>query len=82
MATTTKTNPVSEFTEKATANGKKAGAAYLDSYEKTVLKLADTYEQAAVASKVDWIESIGSAQAGFAREVTKAYTAAARELTV
>jgi hypothetical protein len=82
MATTTKADPVSDFTEKAAANGKKAGAAYLDSYEKIVLKLANSYEQAAVATKIDWVESIASAQAGYAREVTKAYTAAARELTV
>ena len=84
MATTTsaKSNPVTEFTEKATANGKKASAVYLDSYEKAVLKLADSYEKAAGATKVDWIETLASAQAGFTREVTKAYTAAARELTV
>jgi len=77
MATTTKTNPVSELTE----NGKKAGAAYLDSYEKAVLKLTDSYEKAAGATKVDWIETLASAQAGFTREVTKAYTAAARDLS-
>ena len=82
MATTTQTkaNPVSDFTEKATANGKKANAAYLDSFEKTVLTLADSYEKAAAATKVDWIETIASAQAGFTREVTKAYTAAARDV--
>jgi hypothetical protein len=82
MATTTQTkaNPVSDFTEKATANGKKANAAYLDSFEKTVLTLADSYEKAAAATKVDWIETIVAAQAGFTREVTKAYTAAARDV--
>ena len=80
MATQTKATPVSDFTEKATANGKKAGAAYLDSYEKAVLTLADTYEKAAGATKIDWIETVASAQAGFTREVTKAYTAAARDL--
>jgi hypothetical protein len=80
MATQTKATPVSDFTEKATANGKKAGAAYLDSYEKAVLTLADTYEKAAGATKIDWIETLASAQAGFTREVTKAYTAAARDL--
>jgi hypothetical protein len=80
MATSqTKASPVTDFTEKATANGKKAGAAYLDSYEKAVLTLADTYEKAASATKVDWIETLASTQAGFAREVTKAYTAAARD---
>jgi hypothetical protein len=79
MATETKTSPVTDFTEKATANGKKAGAAYLESYEKAVLTLADSYERAASATKVDWIETLASAQAGFAREVTKAYTGAYRD---
>src|SRR4051794_32341638 len=81
MATTQKkANPVSDFTEKAATNGKKASAAYLDSYEKTVLTLADSYEKAAASTKVDWLETVASAQAGFAREVTKAYTAAARDV--
>lgn len=80
MATQTKTNPVTDFNEKAVENGKKAGAVYLDSYEKAVLTLADSYEKAAGATKVDWIETVASAQAGFARDVTKAYTAATREL--
>jgi hypothetical protein len=82
MATQTqsKTNPVGEFSEKAVENGRKAGSAYLDSYEKVVLTLADSYERAAGATKVDWIETVASAQAGFAREVTKAYASAAREL--
>ena len=70
MATQTKTNPVTEsveaaaervaeLNEKAVANGKKAGAAYLTSYEKAVLSLADTYEKAAGATKVDWLASVG-----------------------
>ena len=53
MATQTKTDPitesvetaaerVAELNEKAVANGKKAGAAYLSSYEKAVLSLADS----------------------------------------
>ena len=55
MATTqTKTDPietatarVAEFNEKAVENGKTAGAAYLDSYEKAVAQIADGYEKAA-----------------------------------
>ena len=63
MATQTKTDPitesvetaaqrVAELNEKAVANGKKAGAAYVSTYEKTVLSLADSYEKAAGATKV------------------------------
>ena len=85
MATQTKDNPViesvetaaervAELNEKAVANGKKAGTAYLNSYEKAVLSFADSYE------KVEWLAGVATAQADFAREVTKAYAGAARDL--
>jgi hypothetical protein len=91
MATTQKTNPitenienaaerVAELNEKALENGKKAGAAYLDSYEKAVVQFADGYEKAAQATRIDWVSTVAATQADFAREVTKAYTSAAREL--
>ena len=73
-------NPVTDFNERAVANGRKAGAAYLDSYEKAVLSFADSYEKAAESTKVDWLSTIASAQGGFTRDVTKAYASAAREL--
>ena len=79
MATQTKTNPVTEsidaaaervaeLNEKAVANGKKAGAAVLDTYEKAVVSFTDSYEKAAGATKVDWIASTATAQADFTRE--------------
>ena len=91
MATQTKTDPitesvetaaerVAELNEKAVANGKKAGAAYLSTYEKAVLSLADSYEKTAGATKVEWLASVATAQADFTRDVTKAYSSAAREL--
>jgi hypothetical protein len=74
------TERLTELNEKAAANSRKAGAAYLSSYENAVLSLADSYEKAAGASRVEWVGTVASAQADFAREITKAYTAAAREL--
>jgi hypothetical protein len=90
-ATQTKTNPVTESLEgaaervlelndKAVENGKKASAAYLTSYEKAVLQIADGYEKVAGASNIEWVATLASTQADFTREVTKAYTRAAREL--
>jgi hypothetical protein len=90
MPTQTKTDPVTEsvetaaervaeLNEKAVVNGKKAGAAYLSSYEKAVVSLADSYEKAAAATKVEWIANLATAQADVSREVTKAYTSAARD---
>ena len=66
MATQTKPSPVTEsidaaaervaeLNEKAVANGKKAGAAILDTYEKAVVSFTESYEKAAGATKVDWI---------------------------
>lgn len=90
MATQTKSNPITdsvetaaeravELNEKAVANGKKAGAAYLSSYEKAVLSAADSYEKAAGATKLEWLATVATTQADFAREITKAYTTAARD---
>jgi hypothetical protein len=70
---------VTELQEKAVADGKKAGEAYLSSYEKLVLSLADSYEQAAGATKVGWVADIAAAQAELTRGLTKAYASAARE---
>jgi hypothetical protein len=80
MAAETKSNPVADFNERAVANGRKAGVAYLESYEKAVVSAADAYEKAAATTNLDWVTTLAAAQAGFTREVTKAYTSAAREL--
>ena len=71
---------VTELNEQAVANGRKAGAAYLASYEKAVVSIADSYERAAGATKVDWVSDVATVQADFAREVTKAYTTAVRDI--
>ncbi len=62
MATQTKSDPietatekVAEFNDKAAENGRKASAAYLDSYEKAVVQFADGYEKAATATKIEWL---------------------------
>jgi hypothetical protein len=91
MATQDKSNPVTdtvetaterlaELNEKAVSNSRKASTAYLTSYENVVVSLADSYEKAAGASRVEWLSSVAAAQADFTRELTKAYTAAARDL--
>ena len=70
---------VTEVQEKAVADGRKAGEAYVSLYEKVVLWLADSYEKAARATKVGWVADIASAQADLTRGLTKAYASAARE---
>ena len=71
---------VMDLHEKSVASSKKASEAYLSSYEKAVVALADTYEKATGATKIDWVVSIGSLQAGATREFARAYTSTVREL--
>ena len=63
MATQTKSSPVTEsidaatervveLNEKAVANGNKASAAVLDTYEKAVISFTESYEKAAGITKV------------------------------
>ena len=91
-ATQTKTTPppteaienaterVAEFNEKAPENGKKAGAAYLDSYEKAVASSPTATRRPPARPRSSGCSTVAATQADFAREVTKAYTSAAREL--
>jgi hypothetical protein len=88
---TTSSNPVAEtveaavdrateLNEKVLETSRKLRGAAVDSYETSVLAVLDSYEKAASKSKVDWVPTVVSAQAGFSRELTKAYASAAREL--
>ena len=89
--TTQKSDPITESAEavaervadlhqKSVAQSKKASEAYLSSYEKAVVALADTYEKATGASKIEWVASIGSLQANASREFARAYASSVREL--
>jgi hypothetical protein len=91
MPTQTKSNPITDgiesatervnaLSEKAVENGKKTSSVFLDSYEKTVVALADSYVKAARSTNVEWIANVADAQADFAREAAKSYTSAARTL--
>ena len=90
MATSTqsKTTPsldglferTSDAQEQLVAAARKAGNAYLDSYEKAVdraieleLRLVDTTRQ-------EWLKSIVAAQTDFAREISQTYANTARTL--
>jgi hypothetical protein len=69
-----------EVNERLVERGKKVREAAVDSYETSVLALLDSYEKAASKSKIDWVPTVAAAQAGFTRELTKAYASAARDL--
>jgi hypothetical protein len=71
---------VGELNEKTLDKGRKASIAYLDTYEKTVVSLADSYEKAFGATGIDWLTSVAATQAKATCDVTKAYTTIAREV--
>ena len=87
MATTqTKSNPTVEgLFEQTTqaqeqwgAAARKAGNAYLDSYEKAVDRAIDLELRVVEGTRQDWLKSIAEAQTDFARELTHTYTSTAR----
>jgi len=71
---------IRDLNERIIEQGRKAGLTYLDSYESTLNRLADFEEKVGQAGQIDWITELANAQAAFIRDVTAAYTRAAREL--
>jgi hypothetical protein len=74
------TKRIRDLNERIIEQGRKAGLAYLDSYESTLKRLADFEETVGQASQIEWITELANAQAAFIRDVTAAYTRAAREM--
>jgi hypothetical protein len=69
-----------EAQEQFAAAARKAGKAYLDSYEKVVDRAIELELKLAATTQQDWIKSIAETQADFARELTSTYTSTARTL--
>jgi hypothetical protein len=60
--------------------GKGAGEGALSSYEKALKMIANTLERGPGSSDVEWISNLATAQAKFIRDVTNAWTTAARDM--
>ncbi|MEA2428036.1 MAG: hypothetical protein QOF37_1664 [Thermoleophilaceae bacterium] len=71
---------IRDLNERILESSKKAGNTYLDIYEKTLNSIADYQEKAGEQSQVDWVTTMANAQADFTRQLTSAYTGAAREM--
>jgi hypothetical protein len=71
---------IRDLNERIIEQGRKAGLAYLDSYESTLNRLADFEERVGKAGDIEWITELANAQATFIRDVTAAYTRAARDM--
>lgn len=60
--------------------GKGAGDATLTSYEKALKSIASAVEKGPGRSDVEWISTLATVQAKFIRDVTAAWTSAARDM--
>lgn len=79
--------PVEEAAERIRAlnerlieGSKAAGNTTLDAYEKALKSLVDFEEKVAGASQLEWVSALAQTHAAFVRDVSAAYTKAAREL--
>jgi hypothetical protein len=71
---------VRKLNERIIEAGKEAGETTLTSYEKALKAIAATIERRADSTDIDWISNLATTQAKFIRDVTDAWTKAAREL--
>lgn len=60
--------------------GKQTGENTLASYEKALKAMASAVERGPGSSDIDWISHLATTQAKFIRDVTEAWTAAARKM--
>jgi len=71
---------VRELNERLIESSKAAGTTALDAYERALKSLVDFEEKVAGASQLEWVSALAQMHAGFVRDVSSAYTKAAREL--
>jgi hypothetical protein len=69
-----------KLNERIIEAGKDAGGTALDSYEKALKTIASSIERGPGSSDVEWLSHLATAQAKFLRDVTAAWTKAARKV--
>jgi hypothetical protein len=68
-----------KLNERIIEAGKDASETTLASYEKALKAIAGTLERGPGSSDIDWISNLATTQAKFIRDVTAAWTSAARD---
>ena len=66
--------------ERLIESARSAGNTTLDAYEKALKSLVDFEEKVAGATQLEWVSALAQTHAAFVRDVSSAYTRAAREL--
>ena len=71
---------IRDYNEKLIQSTKRAGMASVDAYEKTLKSLVDFEEKVGQSSQLEWVSALASTHAQFIKDVSQAYTQAAREV--
>jgi hypothetical protein len=71
---------VRKLNERIIEAGKQTGETTLSSYETALKAIAGAVERGPGASDIDWISHLATTQAKFIRDVTQAWTSAARDM--
>ena len=69
-----------KLNERIIEAGKQTGETTLASYEKALKAIAGAVERGPGTSDIDWISQLATTQAKFIRDVTEAWTSAARKM--
>lgn len=69
-----------KLNERIITAGKDAGETTLANYEKALKAIASAVERGPGSSDIEWISQLANAQAKFLRDVTIAWTSAARDM--
>ena len=71
---------IRELNERLIQSSKAAGATTLDGYEKALQGLVDLEQKVAGATQLEWVSALAQTHARVVRNVSEAYTKAAREM--
>jgi hypothetical protein len=71
---------IRKLNERIIEAGKQTGETTLSSYEKALKAIAGAVERGPGTSDIDWISKVATTQAKFIRDVTQAWTTAARDM--
>lgn len=71
---------IRELNERLIASSRAAGSTTLEAYEKALESLIGLEEKVAGASQLEWVSAIAQTHAKVVRDISAAYTKAAREM--